>query len=149
MTSLTQDSGGQVPESMAKYKEFDPVELAQKIILTAKALRESSLRVRETVRIVHESGAIQELAEAIRIAAVASKDTAKEINKSMSELKESGVIKETAAAVEEATLLARQTAKTVNESAREVRGLMPQTFLNLGQPSQQVKGLKTKSAQAT
>jgi methyl-accepting chemotaxis protein len=148
VTSLSQELGAPKSEHATDSKEMTPIEIAEKIKLVAKNIRESSIKIRETVRIVRQSGAIDELADAIHTAAVASRDTAKEINEAAAELKESGLVKETAAAIEGTTLAARQTIETVKDSAREVKGLLPETYKTLRQASVQLKKKTARSAPA-
>lgn len=147
VTTLSPDLG--MPKSIpTNSNEMTAMEIAEKIKFVAKNIRESSLRVRDTVRILRQSGAIDELADAVHTAVVASRDTAKEISEAARELKESGLINETAAAIEDTTLAARQTMETVKVSAHEVKELMPQTSKILGRASEEVKKRTAKSAPA-
>lgn len=146
VTTLSPDLG--IPKSEpTNSREITAMEIADKAKLVAKNIRESSLRVRDTVKILRQSGAIDELADAIHTAVAASRDTAKEINEATKELRESGLIRETAVAIEDTTSAVRQTLDTVKESAREVKQLMPQTSKTFGRASE-VEKRTAKSAQA-
>ena len=81
----------------------------------SKNIREYSLRMRETMGTLRESGAIPEMAEAIREASFAVRDTAKDINEATQELKKNGVVIDTASAVENTLKSAEESVKTVKE----------------------------------
>ena len=66
----------------------------------AENIRDSSSRIRETVRTLRQSGAIDELRKAIQEAMIATRDTTQEINATARDLKERGIIKDTASAIE-------------------------------------------------
>jgi hypothetical protein len=67
----------------------------------ASNIREVSCRMRDVVRAIRGSGAIDELTSTIHEAMIAARDATREINNTAKELKERGVIKDTATAVEE------------------------------------------------
>jgi methyl-accepting chemotaxis protein len=83
--------------------------------------------MRDTVRNLHESGAIHELTAAVQEAVIATRDTTKEINETARNLKERGIIKHTASAIEDTTIAAKQTAKTVKDVAQQARQSAPKT----------------------
>lgn len=97
-------------------KEMTPEQTAEAIKNIAKRIREESTKMRETVKIIRQSGAIEELTEAVREATMAARDSAKEINEVANDLKQRGVIRETINAAEETGASARDTAKTVKET---------------------------------
>jgi hypothetical protein len=66
----------------------------------SKNIRDYSLRMRETMKTLRESGAIPEMAEAIREGSFAVRDTVKDINAATQELKKNGIVVDTATAVE-------------------------------------------------
>jgi hypothetical protein len=82
----------------------------------AKNLRDSSHKMREMVKALRESGAIDELSEAVKEATIAARDTVKEVNDATNDLKEKGVIRETLVAAEEVNNAARETMQTVKET---------------------------------
>jgi len=100
----------------ASLKEMTPEQTAEAIKNIAKRIREESTKMRETVKIIRQSGAIEELTEAVREATLAARDSAKEINEVANELKQKGVIRETISAAEETGASARDTAQTVRDT---------------------------------
>ncbi len=103
----------------AGFKEPTAEETAEAVKAIAKSIRESSIKMRETLRVLHKSGAIDELAEAVRIAALSTRDTAREIEEVSRDLKERGVFKETKSAVKDAAEAVRETEKTISESLHD------------------------------
>jgi methyl-accepting chemotaxis protein len=99
---------------------------AETIKNIAKNIRDVSINFKETVKTIHESGAIEEITQAVLEASIAARDTAKEINDAAREIKERGIIKDTAAAVEEITVTARETAETMKDTARQTAEAAPQ-----------------------
>jgi len=97
-------------------KEMTPEQTAEAIKNIARRIREESTKMRETVKIIRQSGAIEELTEAVREAMVAARDSAKEINEVANDLKKRGVIKETLSAAEETGATARDTAQTMRDT---------------------------------
>jgi len=93
----------------------------------ASNIREASARMRDVVRAVHQSGAIDELATAVHEAVVAARDTTKEINQTATELKERGVIRDTAANVEETVVAARGIGEVVKDTVQQVGESAPLT----------------------
>ena len=93
----------------------------------SKNIREYSLRMRETVGTLRESGAIPEMAEAIREASFAVRDTAKDINEATQELKKNGVVVDTASAVENTLKSAEESVKTVKEITTDAGNASPNT----------------------
>ena len=86
-------------------------------------IRKTSSSIRDLVRVVHRSGAIDELATAVHEAMIATRDTTKEIGEAAKELKEGGMIRHN---VEE-TVGAREKGKMVKHSARQVGESAPPT----------------------
>jgi hypothetical protein len=74
--------------------------------------------MKDTVKIIRQSGAIEELTEAVREATLAARDSAKEINGVASDLKQRGVIRDTIDAGEEIKTTAKETAQTVRDSVK-------------------------------
>ena len=94
-----------------------PEQTADVIKNLAKNIRETSSKMRQAVRTIRQSGAIDELTEAVREATIAARDTAKEINDTARDLKQRGVIKDTANVIEETTSVARDTVKSLRDTA--------------------------------
>ncbi|MGC2573434.1 MAG: hypothetical protein WA364_18115, partial [Candidatus Nitrosopolaris sp.] len=103
----------------------------QKTIQTIKDvainIREASSRMRDVVRALRESGAIDELTAAIQEAMIAARDTTREINETAKELNERGVIKDTATAVEKTVATAREIRESVIHTAQQVSESAPLT----------------------
>ena len=93
----------------------------------ASNIREASAKMRDVVRAVHQSGAIDELATAIHEAVLAARDTTKEINQTAKELKERGVIKDTAANVEKTIMAARGIGESVKDTVQQIGESTPLT----------------------
>ena len=108
-------------------KDMTPEQTAQAIKNIARNIRESSHKMREAVRAIHQSGAIDELTEAVREATIAARDTAKEINDVARDMKERGVIQETIVAAEEVNIAARDTAQTVRETVAKKPSVGPES----------------------
>ena len=66
-------------------------------------IREASNKARETMRVLRQSGAINELTSAIQEAMIAARDTTREINETAKELRDRGVIRDTASTIDETT----------------------------------------------
>lgn len=97
-------------------KDMTPEQTAEAIKNIAKRIREESTKMREAVKVIRQSGAIEELTEAVREATVAARDSAREINEVANDLKQRGVIRETLNAAEETGAAARETAQTVKDT---------------------------------
>ena len=96
--------------------------------------------MREAVRAIRQSGAINELTEAVREASIAARDTAKEISDTASDMRERGIIRETIDAVEETNIAARETAQTVRETVSKTE--QPQTATNQSQLTEKIARTK-------
>ena len=83
----------------AEKKTLSPQQAAENIKDAARRIRETSSAMRDMVRTIHESGAIEELAAAIPEASIASRDTARGINETAKDLKERGIIRDEATAL--------------------------------------------------
>jgi len=93
----------------------------------SKNIRDYSLRMRETMNTLRESGAIPELAEAIREASFAVRDTAKDITEATRELKKNCIIVDTASAVENTLTSSEESVKTVKEITTDAGKASPHT----------------------
>jgi hypothetical protein len=85
----------------------------------ASSIRNVSTKVRDTVRDLIRSGAIQELALSIKEATIAARDTTKEIEELAKDMRDRGIISHTAIAIEEATIAARATGEAIKNAARQ------------------------------
>ena len=102
----------------SSFRELTPEQTAEAIRNIARRIREESARMKETVKIIRKSGAIEELSEAVREATLAARDSAKEINGVATDLKNRGVIRDTINAGEEITTSAKETAQTVRDTVK-------------------------------
>lgn len=93
----------------------------------SKNIREYSLRMRETMKTLHESGSIPEMAEAIREGSFAIRDTVRDINAATQEMKKNGVIVDTVSALENTLKSAEQSIATVKEITKEAEKASPRT----------------------
>jgi malate/lactate dehydrogenase len=104
-----------------RESEMTALAMAVAVKEFAKTIRDSSTKMCETLRTLHQTGAIDEMADAIRAAAVATRDTAREIEEISKEIKDRGVIKETKNAVKDAVTAVRETEQTLEESLGKQR----------------------------
>jgi uncharacterized protein YjgD (DUF1641 family) len=112
-------------EKVSSGYSTNSVEAAENIKRIAQNVREQSIKFRDIVRSMRESGALKEISEAARDAVAASRDAARDISETAKELRESGVVDDTAAAIRETRDIARDTAKGISEKARELKGAAP------------------------
>jgi uncharacterized protein YjgD (DUF1641 family) len=113
-----------------RIRDMTPEQTAEAIKKAAKNIREISYKMREAVRAMRQSGAIDELTEAVREATVAARDTAKEISDTARDMKERGVIRETINAAQETNIAARETAQTVRQTVSRIQQDTPQSEIN-------------------
>src|ERR687889_682241 len=90
----------------------DAQQTAETIRGIARRIREESIRMRELVIAIRQSGAVEELVDSFREASLATRDTAKEINEAARALRDRGAIRETAVAIDETAKAAQEMAKT-------------------------------------
>jgi hypothetical protein len=114
--STAENNTSTIGTGKTSVKDMTPEQTAEAIKNIAKNIRDSSYKIREAVRVIRQSGAIDELTEAIKEATIAARDTAKEVNDVAKDMKERGVIRETINAAEEVNITAHDTAKTVKET---------------------------------
>jgi methyl-accepting chemotaxis protein len=93
--------------------------IAESIKNIAKEIHDGSFKMRKTVRILHQSGAISELTQAVYEASVAARDTAREIRDTAKDLKRDDMIGGTAKAILETSMAVRVTANTVKDMTIE------------------------------
>ena len=110
----------------------------------ARSIKDGSTRMRELVRAVRQSGAIDELAQAIHEASIAAKDTTKEISETTKDLKDRGIIRDTAEAIEQTNIAARETADTVRQTAEQARQSAPQTTESLKETATKLKSKRKR-----
>ncbi|HYT02904.1 MAG TPA: hypothetical protein VEL70_08325 [Candidatus Acidoferrum sp.] len=109
--------------------QLNPGNIAQSIKTLAKGIHEGSYKMRKTVRVLHQSGAINELTQAVYEATVAARDTAREIRDTAMDLKEDGIISGTAGAIQETTVAARVTVHTVRDIATSTGKTFPKAIM--------------------
>lgn len=107
-------------------ESYNAQQTAQMIKDIARRIREESAKMAETVRVIRQSGAVEELTEAVKQASMAARDSSKDISDAARELKESGVIKDSATALDAAAKTARETAQTVGDMSRQAKDSAPQ-----------------------
>ena len=93
-------------------------------------LEEYSIRMRDTMKTLNESGAIPEMAQAIRDGSFALRDTVRDINDATQEMKKNGVIVDTANAVENTLDSVGKSVQTVKEITTDVKHASPRTAKN-------------------
>jgi hypothetical protein len=117
-TSTTDTTAGMTPS-------VDAQQTAETIRGIARRIRDESIRMRELVVAIRQSGAVEELVDSFREASLATRDTAKEINDAARALRDRGAIRETAVAIDATAKAAQETAETVRGAAREVGEAAP------------------------
>jgi methyl-accepting chemotaxis protein len=108
--------------------QMDSGHIAESIKNIAKGIHEGSFKMRKTVRILHQSGAINDLTQAVYEATVAARDTAREIRDTARDLKEEDIIGGTARAIQETSMAVRVAADTVRNMATETQE-MPKAIM--------------------
>jgi DNA invertase Pin-like site-specific DNA recombinase len=109
--------------------QMNPEQIVQSIKNIAKGIHEGSYKMTKTVRILHQSGAINDLTHAVYDATVAARDTAREIRDTARDLKEDGIIGGTAKAIQETTVAARVTVHTVRDITTETTQTLPKAIM--------------------
>lgn len=99
--------------------QTDSGHIAESIKNIAKGIHEGSFKMRKTVRILHQSGAINDLSQAVYEATVAARDTAREIRDTAKDLKQGDIIGGTARAIQETSVAVRVAAHTLRDMATE------------------------------
>ena len=116
MSNTEKNSSTSATARITSLKDMTPEQTADAIKNIARNIRESSYKMREAIKAIRQSGAIDELTEAVREATIAARDTAIEISDTAKDMRERGVIRETIIAAEEVNVAARETARTVRET---------------------------------
>jgi hypothetical protein len=116
MSNTEKNSSTSASARITSLKDMTPEQTADAIKNIARNIRESSYKMREAIKAIRQSGAIDELTEAVREATIAARDTAVEISDTAKDMRERGVIRETIIAAEEVNVAARETAQTVRET---------------------------------
>ena len=116
MSNTEKNSSTSASARITSLKDMTPEQTADAIKNIARNIRESSYKMREAIKAIRQSGAIDELTEAVREATIAARDTAIEISDTAKDMRERGVIRETIIAAEEVNVAARETAQTVRET---------------------------------
>jgi methyl-accepting chemotaxis protein len=93
----------------------------------ASTIRDVSASVRDTVRQLRESGAIDELIAAIHEASITMRDTTKEISKISRDLNERGMIRDTAKTIDETVAAANEATESFRQTVEEMKEAAPQT----------------------
>ena len=96
-------------------QQWNPKETVESLQNISKNIRGYSMKIKETMRVLRESGAIPEFAEAIREGSFAIRDTVNDINETTKELKRKGIFVDTASAIENTYKSAEESIETVKE----------------------------------
>jgi hypothetical protein len=120
-------------------RQMTPDQTAESIRNIAKGIRETSAKIRETIKTLHHSGAIDEFTQAVHAAVLAARDTAKEINVTSKDLKERSIIKDTANVMEETTMVAHKTLQVAKDTTYDVGEAAPKSTEKLQKGSEPVK----------
>ena len=102
MTSSTQEEEENLDHS-ATIVDANTQKTIDSIKNTASNIREGSSKVRDTVRTLRQSGAINELIYAVQEAMIVPRDTTREISETARRARDRGVIRDTASAIDETT----------------------------------------------
>jgi hypothetical protein len=106
----------------------------------AKGIRETSAKIRETIKTLHRSGAIDEFTQAVHEATLATSSTTKEINETPKDLKEHGIINGRANAMEEPIMITRGTSGIArNNTSYDMAEAIPKSRERLQKGSEPVK----------
>jgi len=96
---------------------WNPKETVETLQNISKNIRGYSLKMKETMKCLRESGAIPEFAEAIREGSFALRDTVSDINETTKELKRKGTFVDTANAIEDTYKSAEESIANVKQIA--------------------------------
>jgi len=107
--------------------QWTPKETVDTLQNISKNIRGYSIKMKETMRALRESGAIPEFAEAIREGSFAIRDTVSDINETTKDLKRKGIFVDTASAIENTYKSAEESIATVKEITIESGIASPNT----------------------
>jgi uncharacterized protein YwgA len=93
----------------------------------AVTIKNVSVRIRDTVRTLRQSGEIDEVVSAVHESSIAMRDTTREINMASSEIRKRGVLKEIAKTIDETISAAKDTSESLKNNLMEVKEEAPQT----------------------
>ena len=122
-------------------------QIAKNIKEIARRIREESAKMRDTVRIVHQSGAIDELTDAIREAVIAARDTSREINTGAKDLRERGVIKDTLTGLDTTVASAKDTAQVLRDMTEDAKQAAPNTAASISKGVDSIRQSATTAGQ--
>jgi methyl-accepting chemotaxis protein len=108
----------------------------------ASTVRDISASIRDTVRALRESGAIDELIAAVHEATITMRDTTIEISKISRDLKERGMIKDTAKTLDETVAAANEAAESFRQTVEDMKEAAPQTAEVIKKARERVKTKK-------
>ena len=95
--------------------QWSPKETVEALQNISKNIRVYSMKMRETMKVLRESGAIPEFAEAIREGSFAVRDTVRDINETTKEIQRKGIIVDTARSIENTYNSAEESLETVKQ----------------------------------
>jgi phage terminase large subunit-like protein len=105
-------------------------QIAQDIKNIARRITEGSTTMRDVVRIIHRSGAIDEMTFAMRDVIIAARDTSREINIVAKELREHEIIKYTFAGLDEIISSGKETAQVLRDMTDGAKRAAPNTAVS-------------------
>ena len=97
--------------------QWNPKETVEALQNISKNIRGYSLKMKETMKSLRESGAIPEFAEAIREGSFALRETVGDISETTKELQRKGIFVDTASAIEDTYKSAEQSIANVKQIA--------------------------------
>jgi methyl-accepting chemotaxis protein len=109
----------------------------------AATIKDVSVRIRDTVRILRQSGAIDEVVSAVHESSIAMRDTTREISKVTSEIRKRGILRETAKTIDETISAAKDTSESLKNSLIEVKEEAPQTVEVIKKARVRTRGRKS------
>jgi hypothetical protein len=122
-------------------RQMTPDQAVDSIRDIAKGIRETSAKIRETIKTLHRSGAIDEFTQAVHEATLATYNATKtkEINETSKDLKERGIINDRANAMEETIMITRGTLGKERNTTYEMAEAAPKSRERLQKGSEPVK----------
>ena len=108
-------------------------QIAQDIKDIARRIREESATIRDVIRIVCQSGAIDEMAVALRDVIIAARDTSREINIIAKELREHGIVKDTFAGLYDIVSSGKETVQVLRDMTEDAKRAAPNTVSSLSE----------------
>jgi hypothetical protein len=103
--------------------------------------------MRETVRIVRQSGAIDELTDAVREAVIAARDTSREINGAAKDLRDRGIIRDALKGLDDTVATAKDTSQLLRHMTEDAKQAAPNTAASISKGVDSIKHSATTAGQ--